>query len=60
LDPVNFAEDLRVTIQTIGWYGGKHEYRPLQDDVASTAFWYQTEPHGEFPPLPDLRGRWPR
>ncbi len=25
---------------------------PLQDDIASTAFWYQTEPHAPFPPLP--------
>jgi hypothetical protein len=24
----------------------------LQDDIASTVFWYQTEPHNPFPALP--------
>ena len=28
---------------------GKSRYLPLQDDIASTAFWYQTEPHAPFP-----------
>jgi hypothetical protein len=23
-------------------------YLPLQDDIASTAFWYQTEPHAPY------------
>jgi hypothetical protein len=34
--------------------GGQPRYLPLQDDIASTAFWYQAEPHAAFPPLPDL------
>jgi Protein of unknown function (DUF2961) len=25
----------------------------------STAYWYQTEPHGDFPPLPDVDARRP-
>jgi hypothetical protein len=25
---------------------------PLEDDISSVAFWYQTEPHGKFPALP--------
>jgi hypothetical protein len=25
----------------------------MQDDIASTVFWYQTEPHAPFPELPD-------
>ena len=29
-------------------------YLPLQDDIASTAFWYQTEPHAPFPDAPSL------
>ncbi|QIL76897.1 glycoside hydrolase family 172 protein [Hymenobacter sp. HDW8] len=50
-DPVRFQQDLRITIQALGWrYNGR--YLPLQDDVASTAFWYQTEPHAPFPKLP--------
>ncbi|MHB1306357.1 MAG: glycoside hydrolase family 172 protein [Limisphaerales bacterium] len=51
LDPIRFEQDLKVTNQALGWKeGGK--YLPLNDDVASVAFWYQTEPHAPFPPLP--------
>ncbi|MCB9461037.1 MAG: DUF2961 domain-containing protein [Anaerolineaceae bacterium] len=52
MDPIRFEENLRVTIQALGW---RHNgtYLPLQDDIASTAFWYQTEPHAPFPQLPD-------
>jgi len=52
MDPIRFAQDLRVTIQALGWRSGRR-YLPLQDDIASTSFWYQTEPHAPFPPLPD-------
>ena len=52
MDPVRFEQDLKVTIQDIGWRSGGR-YLPLQDDISSTAFWYQTEPHAPFPPLPD-------
>ncbi len=52
-DPVRFMEDLRVTIQTLGWMTDKSgRYLPLNDDVASVAYWYQTEPHATFPALP--------
>jgi hypothetical protein len=54
-DPIRFQEDLRVTIQALGWRAqleGKSRYLPLQDDIASTAFWYQAEPHAPFPALP--------
>ena len=51
MDPIRFESDLRVTIQALGWRTGGR-YLPLQDDIASTAFWYQTEPHAPFPPLP--------
>ena len=51
-DPVRFTTDLRVTIQDLGWQSGRR-YLPLQDDIATTAFWYQMEPHASFPPLPD-------
>ena len=52
MDPIRFERDLRVTIQALGWRS-EGRYLPLQDDIASTAFWYQTEPHAPFPPLPD-------
>jgi hypothetical protein len=29
-------------------------YQPGEDDIASTALWYQTEPHAAFPSLPGL------
>ena len=59
MDPIRFQQDLRVTIQALGWRAsqeGKPRYLPLQDDIASTAFWYQSEPHVPFPTLPDLDG----
>jgi hypothetical protein len=52
MDPVRFERDLKVTIQALGWRAGGR-YLPLQDDIASVAYWYQTEPHAKFPALPD-------
>jgi len=54
-DPIRFDKDLKVTIQALGWRSGGR-YLPLQDDIASTVFWYQTEPHAAFPALPDKDG----
>jgi hypothetical protein len=51
-DPVRFERDLRVTIQALGWRAGPR-YLPLQDDIASVAYWYQTLPTAPFPELPD-------
>jgi hypothetical protein len=50
-DPVRFKQDLRVTIQALGWQS-EGRYLPLKDDFASIAYWYQSEPHNAFPPLP--------
>ena len=60
-DPIRFEADLRVTIQALGWRSNslsgapfeEWRYLPLQDDIASTAFWYQAEPHAPFPDMPD-------
>jgi D-arabinan exo alpha-(1,3)/(1,5)-arabinofuranosidase (non-reducing end) len=49
-DPVRFDKDLKVTIQALGWQSGGR-YLPLEDNVASVAFWYQKEPHKKFPKL---------
>jgi hypothetical protein len=49
-DPVRFEQDLKVTIQALGWQSGGR-YLLLQDDIASVAFWYQKEPHAKFPAL---------
>jgi len=54
-DPIRFERDIRVTIQALGWRQGGR-YLPLQDDIASVAFWYQTLPAAPFPPLPDKDG----
>ena len=51
MDPIRFERDLRVTIQALGWRGDG-TYLPLQDDIASVAYWYQAEPHAAFPALP--------
>ncbi|MBI5397589.1 MAG: DUF2961 domain-containing protein [Verrucomicrobia bacterium] len=50
-DPIRFEKDLKVTIQALGWQEGGR-YLPLEDDIASVAFWYQQEPHAKFPTLP--------
>ncbi|MDD8025609.1 MAG: DUF2961 domain-containing protein [Acidobacteriota bacterium] len=52
MDPIRFEKDLKVTIQALGWRNGGR-YLPLQDDIASVAYWYQAEPHAKFPKLPD-------
>lgn len=51
VDPIRFEKDLKVTIQALGWRSGGR-YLPLQDDIASVAFWYQAEPHAPFTKLP--------
>ncbi len=50
-DPVRFRKDLKVTIQALGWQSGGR-YLPLEDNISSVAFWYQSEPHKKFPALP--------
>jgi len=50
-DPIRFEQDLKVTIQALGWQSGGR-YLAAQDDIASVAFWYQKEPHQKFPALP--------
>ena len=49
-DPVYFDSDIRVTVQALGVRGG-NRFLPLRDDVTSTAFFYQAEPHATRPTL---------
>jgi hypothetical protein len=59
MDPIRFEKDLRVTIQALGWWpNGK--FQPLADDIASVAYWYQSEPHGAFPALSGRSERFTR
>jgi hypothetical protein len=52
MDPVRFENDLKVTVQALGW-GYNERWLPMQDDVASVAFWYQTLPTVALTPLPE-------
>ena len=49
-DPIRFRRSIRVTIE----HGHGND---LANDYASTAFWYQIEPHGQMPELPPLEDR---
>ena len=51
VDPIRFDKDLRVTMQDLGW---RHDgrYLPQKSDIASVVFWYQSEPHAQFPKFP--------
>jgi len=55
MDPIRFEQDLRVTMQALGWRSDQKRprYLPLQDDIASVAYWYQTLPTAPFPALPE-------
>lgn len=58
-DYIGFMEDIRATVDTLGWWR-KKGFRPLPEEIASTAYWYQTEPHVPFPQMPALEERWDR
>lgn len=51
MDPIRFTQNLKVTMQALGWRS--EGYLPLQDDIASVAYWYQSEPHMPFSKLGD-------
>lgn len=57
-DPIRFEHSLKVDIQALGFRAtvdGELRYRTLSDDIASTAWWYQREPHaGPYPSAMEL------
>jgi hypothetical protein len=53
LDPIRFERSIRVSIE----HGHANK---LTNDYASTAYWYQMEPHRPFPALPEVEERMPR
>lgn len=55
-DPVFFKKDLRVTMQALGWRS-EGRFLPLQDDISSVVYWYQTLPHAPLPSLPERNMR---
>ena len=50
-DPIYFKEDLKVTIQALGWRS-EGRYLPLQDDISSVAYWYSDTLDDVYPPFP--------
>ncbi len=52
-DPIHFRRSIKVTIEH-----GHNNNRA--DDLSSTAYWYQLEPHKPFPTLPPVAERLPR
>jgi hypothetical protein len=52
MDPIRFEQNLKVTMQALGWRS-EGRYLPLRDDIASVAYWYQSLPTRPFPTLPD-------
>jgi hypothetical protein len=59
IDPIRFRQELRVTIQALGWWPNR-KYEPLTDDIASVGYWYQAEPHAPYPEMLPPEARWPR
>lgn len=50
-DPIYFKEDLKVTIQALGWRS-EGRYLPLQDDISSVAYWYSDNLADQYPAFP--------
>ncbi len=59
MDPIRFDQDLKATVQALGWWPDG-AYEPLTDDISSVGYWYQMAPHKPFPPLPGLLERFQR
>ncbi|MBE7560252.1 DUF2961 domain-containing protein [bacterium] len=56
LDPITFEKDIKVHIETGAW-PGTNDRRPFTNNYSSVGYWYQTEPHQAFPPLPSAPER---
>ena len=54
-DPVYFRENLRVTVQALGWRS-EGRYLVLRDDVSSVSYFYSDRLDDIYPPLPDKNG----
>jgi len=52
VDPVPFTKSIRVSIE----HGHAND---RSDDYSSVAYWYQTEPHRDYAPMPPAKARIP-
>lgn len=50
-EPIYFDENIKVTIQALGWRS-EGRYLPLQDDISSVAYWYSDILDDVFPSFP--------
>ena len=50
-DPIYFKEDLKVTIQALGWRS-EGRYLPRRDDISSVAYWYSDDAENGYIPMP--------
>lgn len=50
-DPIYFENDIKVTIQALGWRSD-WRYLPLQDDISSVAYWYSDSLDDIYPKFP--------
>lgn len=54
-DPIRFEQDIRVTVQDLGWIkddnGKLSRFLQREDDFMSVAYWYQDCPAEKFPEL---------
>lgn len=57
VDAIGFKENIKVTIDTIGWKEGLTGYEHHDEDVKSVVYYYQNEPHNKFPKLEDKEKR---
>ena len=49
-DPIYFKENLRITIQALGW-NKDYKYLPFEDDISSVAYWYSDNLNDEYPEM---------
>ena len=52
VDPIYFTENIRVTIQALGWRSGGR-YLARQDDISSVAYYYLDRINEKRSSLPD-------
>jgi hypothetical protein len=61
-DPIYWKEEVRITIQQIGWSRESRDKTgsalyEREDDWSSATFWYEPVPSSQLPPFPDLESR---
>lgn len=55
MEPVRFTKDLKITMQDLGWkdpFPPNKTFLAQHSKITSVVFWYQSEPHNNFPKLP--------